>query len=59
MRFVHRLLLEIRSGGFPGVPDLASTTAGETVAEVSGRLYDAQEWMAGSSRHFTANLCCR
>lgn len=48
LRFVHRVLLEIRAGGFRGVPDLASTTAGETVAEVSGRLYDAQEWMAGS-----------
>jgi Ser/Thr protein kinase RdoA (MazF antagonist) len=48
LRFIHRALLEIRSDGFRGVPDLASTTAGETVAEVSGRLYDAQEWMAGS-----------
>jgi aminoglycoside phosphotransferase (APT) family kinase protein len=48
LRFIHRALLEIRSGGFQGVPNLASTTAGETVAEVSGRLYDAQEWMAGS-----------
>lgn len=48
LRFIHWALLEIRSDGFRGVPDLASTTAGETVAEVSGRLYDAQEWMAGS-----------
>lgn len=47
LRFVHRALLAIRAGGFHGVPNLASTAAGETVAEISGRLYDAQEWMAG------------
>lgn len=47
LRFIHGALLEVRASGFRGMPDLASTTAGETVAEVSGRLYDAQEWMAG------------
>lgn len=47
LRFVHRALLHVRSRGFRGVPALATTDTGDTVLRLSGRLFDAQEWMAG------------
>ena len=47
LRFVHRALLESRSGGFRGVPRLAKTVDGDTIVRGSGHLYDAQEWTAG------------
>jgi Ser/Thr protein kinase RdoA (MazF antagonist) len=45
--FVHRALLESRSGGFRGVSRLAKTVEGDTIVRVAGHLYDAQEWTAG------------
>ena len=47
LRFVHRALLESRSGGFRGVPRLAKTVDGDTIVRVAGHLYDAQEWTVG------------
>ena len=47
MRFVHRVLSASRASGFTGVPELAKTEGGETVLGLAGRLYDAQEWLAG------------
>lgn len=47
LRFIHRVLSENRSRGFAGVPELTKTEDGETVLTVAGRLYDAQEWLAG------------
>jgi hypothetical protein len=47
LRFVHRALAESRSRGFSGVPALAATADGETVLHLSGRLYDAQEFLGG------------
>ena len=49
LRFVHQALLESRSRGFRGVPSLAKTADGDTVARMDGYLYDAQEWTAGRS----------
>jgi hypothetical protein len=36
-----------RASGFAGVPELSETEEGETVLVLAGRLYDAQEWLAG------------
>ena len=47
LRFVHRVLLEGRAGGFAGLPDLARTENGETRLALADGLYDAQEWLAG------------
>jgi hypothetical protein len=47
--FAHRALVESRVGGFEGVPRLASTDDGQTILELSGRLYDAQEYLPGQS----------
>jgi Ser/Thr protein kinase RdoA (MazF antagonist) len=47
LRFIHRVLSESRTHGFTGVPELARTQDGETVLTLAGRLYDAQEWLAG------------
>ncbi len=47
LRDIHRSLIGIRANGFAGVPKLAATPADETMVEVSGRLADAQEWVAG------------
>jgi Ser/Thr protein kinase RdoA (MazF antagonist) len=47
LRFVHRVLSESRASGFTGVPELAKTVDGETALTLAGRLYDAQEWLAG------------
>lgn len=49
LRFIHRALLESRSGGFRGVPRLAETLHGDTIVRVAGHLYDAQEWTAGQT----------
>jgi hypothetical protein len=38
-------------GGFEGVPRLASTDDGQTILELSGRLYEAQEYLPAQS-HF-------
>jgi hypothetical protein len=43
LRFIHRALLESRSGGFRGVLRLARTVHGDTIVGVAGHLYDAQE----------------
>ena len=47
LRFVHRVLVEGRAGGFSGLPDLAENEAGETALVLADGLYDAQEWLAG------------
>jgi Ser/Thr protein kinase RdoA (MazF antagonist) len=47
LSFVHRVLGESLEHGFSGVPDLARTPEGRTIAEVGGRFYDAQGWMPG------------
>lgn len=47
LRFIHRVLSDSRVNGFTGVPELAKTEDGETVLTLAGRLYDAQEWLAG------------
>ena len=47
LRFVHWALLRSRDGGFSGVPKLATTREGETVLNLGGRLFDAQEWLPG------------
>jgi Ser/Thr protein kinase RdoA (MazF antagonist) len=47
LRFIHRVLLDSCASGFTGVPELAKTEDGETVLTLVGRLYDAQEWLAG------------
>lgn len=48
LRFVHRVLRHSRARGFAGVPALATTPAGETIAAVGGARYDAQAWMPGA-----------
>lgn len=48
LHFVHRVLVESRSRGFSGVPALATTRTGESVARVVGKLYDAQSWLGGA-----------
>ncbi len=45
--FVHRVLIESRAEGFEGVPRLARTDSGQTIVEIAGRLYDAQELLPG------------
>ena len=47
LRFIHRALAHSRVRGFTGVPALATTAAGETVLDLDGALFDAQEWLAG------------
>jgi Ser/Thr protein kinase RdoA (MazF antagonist) len=47
LRFVHGALVESRSRGFSGVPALATTITGDSVASVGGNLYDAQSWLGG------------
>ena len=47
LRFVHRALTHSREGGFSGVPKLATTREGETLLNLDGRLFDAQEWLPG------------
>lgn len=47
LRFVHRVILEGRAGGFAGLPDLARAENGETLLALADGLYDAQEWLAG------------
>ena len=47
LRFIHRALLHFREGGFTGVPTLAKTEEGDTVLDLDGHLFDAQEWLAG------------
>ena len=47
LRFMHRVLLQSRAGGFSGVPDLARTGDGDTVLGICGRFFDAQEWIQG------------
>jgi Ser/Thr protein kinase RdoA (MazF antagonist) len=47
LRFIHRVLSDSRASGFTGVPELAKTENVETVLTLVGRLYDAQEWLAG------------
>ena len=47
LRFVHRAILYSRAAGFPGVPKLATTGEGDTVLNLDGRLFDAQEWLPG------------
>lgn len=42
LRFMHRVLLQSRAGGFGGVPDLARTGDGDTVLEIGGRFFDAR-----------------
>src|SRR5687768_11475766 len=49
--FAHRALVESCVGGFQGVPRLASTDDGQTILELSGRLYEAQEYLPAQS-HF-------
>ena len=46
LRFIHRALLRSRAEGFSGVPALAVTNEGDTVLDLGGRLFDAQEWLA-------------
>lgn len=47
LSFVHRALRRGRASGFSGVPLLATTGEGNTVLELDGCLFDAQEWMPG------------
>jgi Ser/Thr protein kinase RdoA (MazF antagonist) len=47
LRLIHRMLLRCRESGFAGVPALAKTEGSDTIVELGGRLYDAQEWLAG------------
>ncbi len=47
LHFIHRALLDSRANGFSGVPALATTSEGDTVLDLGGRLFDAQEWLAG------------
>lgn len=47
LRFIHKTLLHSRANGFSGVPTLARTDEGNTVLEINGHLFDAQEWLAG------------
>ncbi len=47
LRFIHRALLRSHAEGFSGVPALAVTNEGDTVLDLGGRLFDAQEWLAG------------
>jgi Ser/Thr protein kinase RdoA (MazF antagonist) len=47
LRFIHRALLHCREGGFTGVPALAKTGEGDTVLDLDGHLFDAQEWLTG------------
>lgn len=47
LRFIHRVLLHSRANGFAGVPALATTDEGETVLDLGGRFFDAQEWLTG------------
>ena len=56
LRFVHRVLLESRTQGFAGLPDLASTEHGETFLALADGLYDAQEWLTGRSLAGTGPL---
>lgn len=48
LRFVHRALTHSREAGFSGVPKLATTREGETLLNLDGRLFDAQEWLPGA-----------
>lgn len=48
LRFVHRVLTHSREAGFSGVPKLATTREGETLLNLDGRLFDAQEWLPGA-----------
>ncbi len=47
LRFIHRALIHSRARGFSGVPALATTAEGETILDLDGALFDAQEWLAG------------
>jgi Ser/Thr protein kinase RdoA (MazF antagonist) len=47
LRFIHRALLRSRADGFSSVPPLALTNEGDTVLDLDGRLFDAQEWLTG------------
>ncbi len=47
LRFVHWVLIQSRAEGFEGVPRLASTDSGQTIVEIAGYLYDAQELLRG------------
>ena len=47
LRFVHSVLARCRSKGFTGVPALADTSRGDTVLNLGGNLFDAQEWLVG------------
>ena len=47
LRSIHRALLHCRASGFTGVPALARTVEGDTVLDLDGYLFDAQEWLTG------------
>ncbi|MDP9379111.1 MAG: Uma2 family endonuclease [Chloroflexota bacterium] len=48
LRFIHRTLMSSRAGGFTGVPGLARTSGGDTIVQLDGYLFDAQEWLPGA-----------
>ena len=48
LSFMHRVLRHAQNQGFSGVPKLAVTTCGETVLDLNGLLFDAQEWIKGA-----------
>lgn len=47
LRFIHRTMSRSRANGFTGVPNLARTFKEDTIADLDGVLFEAQEWLAG------------
>lgn len=47
LRFIHRTMSRNRANGFTGVPDLARTFEEDTIVDLDGVLFEAQEWLAG------------
>jgi Ser/Thr protein kinase RdoA (MazF antagonist) len=55
LSFMHTVLRHNRSRGFSGVPGVAETATGETVACLGDIAFDAQEWISGASLAPTAD----